>query len=316
MRVDARFGNASVLVTLPAEEPSHPRSGLPSRPPARAASTGNLPGLHRIHREQRLSAPLLDDPDSNRLADRPDRNQRRQAENLRGPPRPKRGRGRRRIHQAGLEHARLPGRKALPASWPCWRRLPNCSQRNIPGQYPPHPTRRLRPWGLGWRLSHLAGLYRIHGKQRSHAPIRHDQDSTGMARHRDRNRERLKVATIPTVGRSVKIRQVAGRPLIGLCTLVLMGVSAFLVVDRPWAGMSGTQAAHQLEQRLRSTTGAQTIGLSHTITDRYTCSADPGAPVPGEPDWTYECSDATDSQGPGFFVLARGDKLAQIQPSG
>ena len=76
------------------------------------------------------------------------------------------------------------------------------------------------------------------------------------------------------------------------------------------------QAARALEQRLGGTSGARAIGLGHTITDRYACSADTGAPVPGEPDWTYECTDATDSQGPGFLILTRGDRIAKIQPSG
>lgn len=106
------------------------------------------------------------------------------------------------------------------------------------------------------------------------------------------------------------------RSFIALSSIVLVGIVAFLAVDRPWVSMSSAQAARALEQHLSSTSGAQAIGLGHAITDRYTCSADSGAPVTGEPDWTYECTDATDSQGPGFFVLTRGDRIAKIQPSG
>jgi hypothetical protein len=80
--------------------------------------------------------------------------------------------------------------------------------------------------------------------------------------------------------------------------------------------MSSAQAARALEHRLSNPQSAHALGLGHTITDRYTCSVDTGAPVPGEPDWTYECVDATNSQGSGFFVLTQGDKIAQIQPSG
>ena len=80
--------------------------------------------------------------------------------------------------------------------------------------------------------------------------------------------------------------------------------------------MSSAQAARALEHRLSSTRDARALGLGHAITDRYTCSAATGAPVPGEPDWTYECVDATHSQESGFFVLTEGDRIAEIQPSG
>jgi hypothetical protein len=106
------------------------------------------------------------------------------------------------------------------------------------------------------------------------------------------------------------------KPAIALLTLLLLGILAFLVIDRPWAGMSSAQAARGLEQRLSSPRSAHELGLGHTITDRYTCSADTGAPFPGEPDWTYECVDATHAQESGFFVLTRGDRIAEIQPSG
>jgi hypothetical protein len=103
---------------------------------------------------------------------------------------------------------------------------------------------------------------------------------------------------------------------VALSTLVLAGVLAFLLVDRPWESMSAAQAARALEHRLSSPQGAHAIGLGHTIKDRYTCSAATGAQVPGEPAWTYECVDATHPQGSGFFVLTRGDRIARIQPSG
>jgi hypothetical protein len=107
------------------------------------------------------------------------------------------------------------------------------------------------------------------------------------------------------------------RRVLALVALLLAGTLAFALADRRWtAGMSSTQAARALEHRLSSTQGARALGLGHTNTDRYTCAADTGAPVPDEPAWTYECADATNSQGSGFFVLTRGDKIAQIQPSG
>jgi len=107
------------------------------------------------------------------------------------------------------------------------------------------------------------------------------------------------------------------RPVLALVALLLAGTLAFGLAKRPWAsGMSSAQAARALELRLSSKQGARAFGLGHTIKDRYTCSADTGAPVPGEPAWTYECVDATNFQGSGFFVLTWGDKIAQIQPAG
>jgi hypothetical protein len=98
--------------------------------------------------------------------------------------------------------------------------------------------------------------------------------------------------------------------------LVLLIVSALLVVYRPWASMNSAQAARALEQRLSSASGARALGLSHTITDRYTCSHTVGSPPPGEPAWTYLCVPAVHSQEIGFFVLTRGDRIAQISPAG
>jgi hypothetical protein len=109
--------------------------------------------------------------------------------------------------------------------------------------------------------------------------------------------------------------QMRRQSAVALSSLVLLGVLAFLVIDRPWAGMSSAQAARALERGLSSTRDARALGLSH-ITDRYSCSADTGAPVPGEPNWTYECVDATHPQVSGFVVLTRGDEIAEIQPSG
>lgn len=107
------------------------------------------------------------------------------------------------------------------------------------------------------------------------------------------------------------------RSVLALAGLVLAGVLVFVLAERPRAsGMSSAQAARALEYRLSSPRTARALGLGHTITDRYTCSADTGAPVPGQPDWTYACADATNSQGSGFFVLTHADKIAQIQPSG
>lgn len=114
-----------------------------------------------------------------------------------------------------------------------------------------------------------------------------------------------------------RFQQVSQRFVIALLLLVLAGAFAFVVVDRPFGpSMSSGQAARALEHQLSGTRSAHALGLSHTITDHYTCSAPTGAPVPGEPDWTYDCVDATNSQGSGFFVLTKGDKFAQIQPSG
>jgi hypothetical protein len=99
--------------------------------------------------------------------------------------------------------------------------------------------------------------------------------------------------------------------------LLVLGVAAFLVVDRPWASMSSAQAARALEQRLSSASGARAIGLGHTITDRYTCSHTVGGSAGGgEPAWTYLCLDAVHSQESGFFVLTRGDRIEKIEPSG
>jgi len=107
------------------------------------------------------------------------------------------------------------------------------------------------------------------------------------------------------------------RSVLALVALVLAGTLAFVLTDKPWdSGMSSAQAARALEHRLSNAQSARALGLGHTIGDRYSCSAANGAPVPGEPDWTYECVDATNSQGSGFFVLVRGDRIAEIQPSG
>jgi hypothetical protein len=106
------------------------------------------------------------------------------------------------------------------------------------------------------------------------------------------------------------------RSALALSTLVLLGVSAFLLVDRPWASMSRAQAARALERRLSSAQSAHALGLGHTITDRYVCSHTAGAPVPGEPAWTYLCRDAVHPQESGFFVLTQGDKIAKIEPAG
>ena len=82
--------------------------------------------------------------------------------------------------------------------------------------------------------------------------------------------------------------------------------------ERAWRSV----AARALEQRLSSARGAREIGLGAPIRDRYVCSLDTGAPISGERHWTYECSDATNSQRSGFFVLTRGDTIAAIEPSG
>lgn len=99
--------------------------------------------------------------------------------------------------------------------------------------------------------------------------------------------------------------------------LVLLGVSALLLVYRPWATMNSAQAARALEQRLSSANGARALGLGHTITDRYTCTPTGGPAPPGEPAWTYLCLDATKSQrGVGFFVLTQRGRIAKIAPAG
>lgn len=98
--------------------------------------------------------------------------------------------------------------------------------------------------------------------------------------------------------------------------LGLMGILAFLAAERPWASMSSAQAARALEQRLSSASGARALGLAHTITDRYACSHTVGQAPPGEPAWTYLCVDAVHNREMGFFVLARGDRIAEISPAG
>src|SRR5689334_15188693 len=47
---------------------------------------------------------------------------------------------------------------------------------------------------------------------------------------------------------------------VALSSLVLLGVLAFVVIDRPWAGMSSAQAARALERRLSSTRDARALG--------------------------------------------------------
>lgn len=112
-------------------------------------------------------------------------------------------------------------------------------------------------------------------------------------------------------------QEMGRRSVTALLLLVLAGAFAFVVIDGPFGpGMSSGQAARALEHQLSGTRSAYALGLSHTITDHYTCSTPTGAPVPGEPDWTYDCVDATNSQGSGFFVLIKGHKIAKIQPSG
>jgi hypothetical protein len=98
--------------------------------------------------------------------------------------------------------------------------------------------------------------------------------------------------------------------------LGLLGVSAFLVAYRPWASMSSAQAARALERRLSSAGGAHALGLGHTITDPYRCTHTVGLPAPGEPAWTYLCVDAVHPGESGFFVLTRGDTIAEISPAG
>lgn len=98
--------------------------------------------------------------------------------------------------------------------------------------------------------------------------------------------------------------------------LGLLAILAFLMAYRPWASMSSAQAARALEQRLSSASAARALGLGHTITDRYTCSHTGGPAVPGEPAWTFLCIDAVHSRESGFFVLTRGDRSAEISPSG
>lgn len=98
--------------------------------------------------------------------------------------------------------------------------------------------------------------------------------------------------------------------------LGLLALLALLLVWRPWASMSSAQAARALEQRLSSASGARALGLGHTITDRYTCSHTGGPAPPGEPTWTFLCLDAIHNREMGFFVLARGDRIAEISPAG
>lgn len=105
--------------------------------------------------------------------------------------------------------------------------------------------------------------------------------------------------------------------MVTLVALVLAGVLAFVVAERAGTSrLSSAQAARGLEHRLSDRRSARALGLGHPIEDRYTCFADRGAAVPGEPDWTYECTDAVHSQESGFFVLAKGNRIAAIQPSG
>jgi hypothetical protein len=106
------------------------------------------------------------------------------------------------------------------------------------------------------------------------------------------------------------------RCAVALSAVALLGVAAFVAVDRPWASMSSAQVARALEHRLSSASGARALGLGHPITDAYVCSHTGGAPPVGEPDWNYLCRDAIHSQGIGFFVLTRGDGIAEIQGAG
>jgi hypothetical protein len=106
------------------------------------------------------------------------------------------------------------------------------------------------------------------------------------------------------------------RSAVALSTLALLGAAAFLAIDRPWASVSSAQAARALEHRLSSASGARALGLGHTITDRYVCVHTVGSPPPGEPAWTYLCSDAIHSRETGFFVLTRGDGIAKIEGAG
>ena len=107
------------------------------------------------------------------------------------------------------------------------------------------------------------------------------------------------------------------RSAVALSTLALLGAAAFLAIDRPWASVSSAQAARALERRLSSASGSRALGLGHTIRDRYVCSHTVGPPAPGDPAWTYLCSDAIPhSQESGFFVLTQGDRIAKIQPAG
>jgi len=76
--------------------------------------------------------------------------------------------------------------------------------------------------------------------------------------------------------------------------------------------MSSAQAARALEHRLSNPESARALGLGHTITDRYTCSATTGA----WPNWNYECVDSAHPRESGFFVRTRGDAIAEIHPSG
>lgn len=100
-----------------------------------------------------------------------------------------------------------------------------------------------------------------------------------------------------------------GRPLVlALVALVLAGTMAFVLIDRPWvssvsSSMSSGHVARALAQRLGTA-------------DRYTCSRDSGLPVPGEPDWTYECVNAGHPQRSGYFVLSQGDRITNVRPSG
>lgn len=99
--------------------------------------------------------------------------------------------------------------------------------------------------------------------------------------------------------------------------LVLLGISALLVVYRPWATMNSAQAARALEQRLSSANGARALGLGHTITDPYRCTHLGGPAPPGEPAWTYLCVDAIPHSGEGgFFVLTHWGRIAKIEFAG
>lgn len=116
-------------------------------------------------------------------------------------------------------------------------------------------------------------------------------------------------------GLAVRLARPSSRSILATA-LGLLGVSAFLLAYRPWASMSTAQAARALERRLSSASGAHALGLGHASTDPYRCTRTAGPPAPGEPAWTYLCVDAVHSRQSGFFVLTRGDRIAEISPAG
>jgi hypothetical protein len=95
----------------------------------------------------------------------------------------------------------------------------------------------------------------------------------------------------------------ARRLLVALLAASFLAGIVYTAVRGSRAGLNAQQTATLLRTRLRTP-------------DRFRCKEPSGVPNPGEPSWSYVCSDVTHPARQGYFVKTSGDRITDLQPNG